>query len=445
MSVCHRCTSCRTSHRARYEVDVSVPCLLGVTCWQVAPDGCVTRRETARVGETHGGAPRLGSSDLWPWSPKADLSTFGAASSACCWRSCWSRAIERCPSTGSPRHSGATTCPTIPPVRSAHRCHGCASTCPGPRRWSPTRGGYRLTVDSADLDAWRFEQLLAAAADARVELALRLVDDALQLWRGPALKNSSTGRSPRPRPAARRAAWGCPRATGLTVTRRGTVCRGGRCRDGGAGRTAERERARGLLMEALYQQGRHTGALDVYQSWRRQLAEDHGLEPARSCDGSNSGSSSTRSTRRRRVRVGGERAAAGEQLHWPRHRPAPCRRASSPKHTTCHALGSRRCRPGPPRSRSERRGSASLPGRRARLRSRRARSGRRRGPRRVQRRRCAGAERSASRGPIVEPVRWSAHASRPRQLRACAGGCRARRRLIEATSGVDVLATSRGD
>jgi predicted ATPase len=41
-----------------------------------------------------------------------------------------------------------------------------------------------------------------------------------------------------------------------------------------------REGARALLMEALYHLGRHTEALDVYQSWRSQLAEDLGLEPS---------------------------------------------------------------------------------------------------------------------------------------------------------------------
>jgi predicted ATPase len=42
----------------------------------------------------------------------------------------------------------------------------------------------------------------------------------------------------------------------------------------------ERERARALVMEALYRQGRHTDALDVYQAWRRELTEEHGLEPS---------------------------------------------------------------------------------------------------------------------------------------------------------------------
>ncbi|MCA1702524.1 MAG: hypothetical protein LC808_04355 [Actinobacteria bacterium] len=43
----------------------------------------------------------------------------------------------------------------------------------------------------------------------------------------------------------------------------------------------ERERTRGLLMEALYRTGRHTDALAVYQEWRGRLADDFGLEPAR--------------------------------------------------------------------------------------------------------------------------------------------------------------------
>lgn len=42
----------------------------------------------------------------------------------------------------------------------------------------------------------------------------------------------------------------------------------------------EREHARGLFMQALYQAGRHTDALDVFRSWRRHLAEELGLDPS---------------------------------------------------------------------------------------------------------------------------------------------------------------------
>ena len=42
----------------------------------------------------------------------------------------------------------------------------------------------------------------------------------------------------------------------------------------------DRERARGLLMQALYQGGRHTDALATFRSWRGYLSEDLGLDPS---------------------------------------------------------------------------------------------------------------------------------------------------------------------
>ena len=42
----------------------------------------------------------------------------------------------------------------------------------------------------------------------------------------------------------------------------------------------ERERARGLLMQALYRSGRHTDALATFRSWRQHLSEDLGLDPS---------------------------------------------------------------------------------------------------------------------------------------------------------------------
>src|ERR1700754_3093932 len=47
-------------------------------------------------------------------------------------------------------------------------------------------GGYCLTVQPGQLDATRFEDMLAKAARTGGEPALKLVDEALALWRGPA-------------------------------------------------------------------------------------------------------------------------------------------------------------------------------------------------------------------------------------------------------------------
>jgi predicted ATPase/DNA-binding SARP family transcriptional activator len=142
-------------------------------------------------------------------------------------------------------------------------------------------GAYRLTVDGSDLDASRFEQLLAAAADADGERALRLVDDALQLWRGAALDAVMD------RPFAQAEARRLDELHGAAREQRASLLlTTGRPAEATAAAEAllaeqpERERARALLMEALYHQGRHTNALDVYQSWRRQLGEERGLEPS---------------------------------------------------------------------------------------------------------------------------------------------------------------------
>jgi predicted ATPase/DNA-binding SARP family transcriptional activator len=142
-------------------------------------------------------------------------------------------------------------------------------------------GGYRLVVGSVDLDAWRFEQLLATAANARGEQALRFVDDALRLWRGPALEEFID------RPFAQTEGRRLEELRGAAREQQAALLLAtGRPAEAAAAATAalaeqpERERARALLMEALYHQGRHTDALDVYQSWRRRLAEDHGLEPS---------------------------------------------------------------------------------------------------------------------------------------------------------------------
>jgi predicted ATPase/DNA-binding SARP family transcriptional activator len=141
--------------------------------------------------------------------------------------------------------------------------------------------GYRLAADPNDLDAGRFEQLLEAAAGARGARALRLVDGALQLWRGAPLEEFID------RPFALIEARRLQELHGAAREQRAALLLAtGRPVEAAAEAAAmlaerpEREGARALLMEALYLQGRHTDALEVYQRWRRRLAEEHGLEPS---------------------------------------------------------------------------------------------------------------------------------------------------------------------
>jgi predicted ATPase/DNA-binding SARP family transcriptional activator len=142
---------------------------------------------------------------------------------------------------------------------------------------------YRLAVAREQIDAARFEDLmgLLATGGAQGADALRLLDEALALWRGPALAEFADR------------AFAQPEAVrleelhlGAREQRAEVLLALGRAAEAAADLDAllvehpEREQARGLLMEALYCQGRHTEAVATYQAWRRHLAEELGLEPS---------------------------------------------------------------------------------------------------------------------------------------------------------------------
>lgn len=130
--------------------------------------------------------------------------------------------------------------------------------------------GYLLRVDQGELDLQRFEEL---ATEGREE-------EALALWRGPALLNL---RDERFADDARR----------RLEDQRLAVLEDRIERDLAAGRHPEliteleqlveenplRERLQGQLMRALYGTGRQGDALDVYRRARRTLSEELGLEP----------------------------------------------------------------------------------------------------------------------------------------------------------------------
>ena len=130
--------------------------------------------------------------------------------------------------------------------------------------------GYVLRVEKDELDLQRFEQL---AKEGRGE-------DALALWRGPALLDL---RDERFADDARR----------RLEDQRLAVLEDRIERDLAAGRHPElvaeleqlvaenplRERLQGQLMRALYANGRQADALDVYRRARKTLSEELGLEP----------------------------------------------------------------------------------------------------------------------------------------------------------------------
>ncbi|HET6190713.1 MAG TPA: BTAD domain-containing putative transcriptional regulator [Trebonia sp.] len=142
-------------------------------------------------------------------------------------------------------------------------------------------GGYCLTVQPGQLDATRFEDTLAKAARTGGEPALKLVDEALALWRGPAAGEFAD------RPFALATATRLNELRLVGVERRAELLLiAGRPEEAVAALQAlltehpEREQARGLFMQALYQAGRHTEALATFRSWRRYLAEELGLDPS---------------------------------------------------------------------------------------------------------------------------------------------------------------------
>lgn len=129
--------------------------------------------------------------------------------------------------------------------------------------------GYRLVVGESCLDTQLFERLVAEGR----------ADDALALWRGPAL-GEFVDRDFAAAAAARLdELW-----LGAREVRAAKALAEGRVNDAVAdlepliSEHPERERARQLLMEALYRAGRQTDALAVFDEWRTELAE-HGLEP----------------------------------------------------------------------------------------------------------------------------------------------------------------------
>lgn len=142
-------------------------------------------------------------------------------------------------------------------------------------------GGYRLRLERRQLDAARFEDLLASSRQTDGDDALAILDQALALWRGPALAEFADRPFAQPEVVRleelRLAAQEQRAERLLSLDRAGdaVVSLGALLAE-----HPHRERARALFMEALYRQGRHTEALAAYQSWRHHLAEELGLDPS---------------------------------------------------------------------------------------------------------------------------------------------------------------------
>lgn len=141
--------------------------------------------------------------------------------------------------------------------------------------------GYRLAVEAGDVDAARFDALVAQARQAPPAEAVTLLDEALALWRGPALAEYAAE------------PWALPEAVRLEELRL-TALEERAEAELALGRHADvvgqlrqlasanplRERLWGQLMVALYRCGRQAEALRAYGDLRHQLGEELGIDPS---------------------------------------------------------------------------------------------------------------------------------------------------------------------
>jgi len=140
--------------------------------------------------------------------------------------------------------------------------------------------GYLIRVAPDELDLLRFEQLVEEARRGPADQAARLLHDALNLWRGPALADLVN------EPFAQAEILRLDELRLVALELRIET-------DLALGRHRElvgelevlvhehplRERPRAQLMLALYRSGRQAEALDLYREGRRLLVDELGIEP----------------------------------------------------------------------------------------------------------------------------------------------------------------------
>ena len=150
--------------------------------------------------------------------------------------------------------------------------------------WVATEGsGYRLACPPEQVDAVRFEQLVAwalARAD-EPDVALRDLEEAFGLWRGRAYADVGDHddlRVEAVRLEELRAEAAEFRAELLLAT--GRLPAASRVAEELAIEHPYRERPVAVGMRALSGQGRHVDALRAYDAFRRRLGEDLGIEPS---------------------------------------------------------------------------------------------------------------------------------------------------------------------
>jgi DNA-binding SARP family transcriptional activator len=144
-------------------------------------------------------------------------------------------------------------------------------------------GGYLIRIDADQLDLHHFERLLSEGRDALADdpaAAKEKLDEAVAIWRGPALSDFAYESFAQPAIARleelRLSALELQIEAELALGRHAEV----------VGRLGEltatfplREKLRALLMLALYREGRQGDALDTYRRTRELLVEELGIEP----------------------------------------------------------------------------------------------------------------------------------------------------------------------
>jgi len=140
--------------------------------------------------------------------------------------------------------------------------------------------GVLLDIADDDVDAVSFKRLTERARDEAAEQALRSLDDALALWRGPALAGVDDV------PFAREVVADLTERRLAAVEERAEVLllhgRSGQVAEELRAATREhptRERLWGQLMTALHREHRTEEALEVYAEARASLADELGIEP----------------------------------------------------------------------------------------------------------------------------------------------------------------------
>ncbi|MFL5937240.1 MAG: BTAD domain-containing putative transcriptional regulator [Gaiellaceae bacterium] len=142
--------------------------------------------------------------------------------------------------------------------------------------------GYVLRIPPDALDLKVFERLVGEARRSTPEESVRLLRDALALWRGPPLADVTYERF---------AEGEIQRLEELRLEAVQQLFEAQLASGAGAELVAEleslvaahplRERLRGQLMLALYRAGRQAQAMDVYHDGRRRLVDELGIEPSR--------------------------------------------------------------------------------------------------------------------------------------------------------------------